>query len=153
MNSLNPYGQQRGWEGWEKAQKESVHRAWECYWEIFLILCVSSSHLPQQEMSEESWETFRYTHHFDIYTHSLTQRRKQMCAHAHSQRQEQKPAVAELSHAAPATSLKVRETITITYNHTSFQLGGKSCLLKPHTHRHTHNVNNFTEYSHSFSPV
>lgn len=42
-------------------------RVWECYWEIFLILCVSSSHLPQ-EMSEESWETFQYTHHFNIYT-------------------------------------------------------------------------------------
>lgn len=73
-----------------------------------------------------------------------------MCAHTHSLRQEQKLAIAELSHAAPATSLKVRETITITYNHTSFGMGGgKSCLLKTHTH----NVNNFTEYSNSFSSV
>lgn len=67
------------------------------------------------------------------------QRCKQMCAHTHSHRQEQKLAVAELSHAAPAMSLKVRGTITITYNHTSFELGGKSCLLKHHTQcKHLH---------------
>lgn len=84
------------------------------------------------------------------YIYTLTDAKmKQMCAHTHSHRQEQKLAVADLSHSAPVTSLKVRETITITYNRTSFGMGGKSCLLK----LHTHNVNNFTEYSNSFSSV
>lgn len=67
---------------------------WECYWEIFLILCVSSSHLPQQETSEGSWKTFPTQLSFK-YTHT------QIHTPWHT--------VSEVFHMAPVASLKVKK--------------------------------------------
>ena len=81
---------------------------WECYWEIFLILCVSSSHLPQQEMLEGSWITFPVQIWFK---HTLTHRHThtRVCLHAHTHAPVQTRTVSELFHTAPVASLKVKK--------------------------------------------
>lgn len=34
-----------------------LQHVWECYWEIFLILRVSASHLPPQKISDRNWSS------------------------------------------------------------------------------------------------